>query len=302
MISSELIKNKAKEFGADIVGIGNINLFKNTPPQRDPRMILPAAKCVVGCGFRVPRALYQTMNSQSQFFNYTQLGVKYIDEEFAEIFLLKMGALIENEGYDACLQRNVSNLRVKGDKTTNPELIDTYELVYAEPVEAGKPAPDIIMDFGRSAEICGLGSVSVKGSVITPEFGPFVRFVFIVTDAPLECDPPFENNLCDECSECMRACPGNAIDMRTGLDTWQCAVYYRGAHKSNPFMTEDFLSGHPEREAIINGKKHFNAESARALYQELDFLPSRPTGYIPCLCGKKCDLACYEHLKEKKII
>lgn len=302
MISSELIKNKAKEFGADIVGIGNINLFKNTPPQRDPRMILPAAKCVVGCGFRVPRALYQTMNSQSQFFNYTQLGVKYIDEEFAEIFLLKMGALIENEGYDACLQRNVSNLRVKGDKTTNPELIDTYELVYAEPVEAGKPAPDIIMDFGRSAEICGLGSVSVKGSVITPEFGPFVRFVFIVTDAPLECDPPFENNLCDECSECMRACPGNAIDMKTGLDTWQCAVYYRGAHKSNPFMTEDFLSGHPEREAIINGKKHFNAESARALYQELDFLPSRPTGYIPCLCGKKCDLACYEHLKEKKII
>ncbi len=302
MINSEIIKNKAKEFGADVVGIGDINLFEGTHPQRDPRNILPAAKCVIGCGFRVPRALYQTMNSKTQFFNYTQLGVKYIDEEFSEIFLLKMGALIEDEGYDACLQRNVSNLRIKGDKTTNPELIDTYELVHAEPVEDGKPAPDIIMDFGRSAEICGLGSVSVKGSVITPEFGPFVRFVFIVTDAPLECDSPFENNLCDKCGECARACPGNAINMERGLDTWQCAVYYRGAHKSNPFMKEDFLSGHPEREAIINGKKRFNPESARTLYPELDFLPSRQSGYIPCLCGKKCDLACYEHLKEKKII
>ncbi|OGV31990.1 MAG: hypothetical protein A2020_12020 [Lentisphaerae bacterium GWF2_45_14] len=302
MINSELIKNKAKEFGVDIVGIGDINLFEGSIPQRDPRMILPAAKCVIGCGFRVPRALYHTMNSKTQFFNYTQLGVKYIDEEFSEIFLLKMGALIENEGYDACLQRNVSNLRIKGDKTTNPELIDTYELAYAEPVEDGKPAPDIIMDFGRSAEICGLGSVSVKGSVITPEFGPFVRFVFIVTDAPLECDAPFAGNLCDECGECMYACPGNAIDMETGLDTWQCAVYYRGAHKSNPFMTKDFLSGNPEREAIVNGKKRFNAESARALYPELDFLPSRQSGYIPCLCGKKCNLTCYEHLKEKKII
>lgn len=302
MINSEIIKNKAKEFGADIVGIGDINSFEGTIPQRDPKMILPAAKCVIGCGFRVPRALYQTMNSQTQFFNYTQLGVKYIDEEFAEIFLLKMGALIEDEGYDACLQRNVSNLRIKGDKTTNPELIDTYELIHAEPVEHGKAAPEIIMDFGRAAEICGLGCVSVKGSVITPKLGPFVRFVFIVTDTPLECDEPFDSNLCDDCGECAQACPGNAIDMKTGLDSWQCAVYYRGAHKSNPFMTKEFLSTNPEREAIINGKKRFDAESARELYPELDFLPSRPSGYIPCLCGKKCDVACYEHLKEKKII
>ena len=302
MLNSKIIKDKAKEFGADIVGVGDIKFFEGVHPQRDPKNILPEAKCVIGCGFRVPRALYQAMNSKTQYFNYTQLGVKYLDEEFSEIFLLKMGALIEDEGYDACLQRNVSNLRIKGDKTTNPELIDTYELVYAEPVEDGKPAPDIIMDFGRSAEICGLGSVSVKGSVITPEFGPFVRFVFIVTDAPLECDAPFEKSLCDECGECARVCPSNAIDMKTGFDSWQCAVYYRGAHKSNPFMKEDFLSGNPEREAIINGKKRFNAESARALYPELDFLPSRQSGYIPCLCGKKCDFACYEHLKEKKII
>ena len=44
------------------------------------------------------------MDRNSQYYNYTNLGVKYIDETFAEIFLLKMGALREDEGYDACLQ------------------------------------------------------------------------------------------------------------------------------------------------------------------------------------------------------
>lgn len=302
MLTSEIIKKKAKEYGADICGIGDISHYEGTAMQRDPKMILPDAKCVIGFGFRVPQGLYLGMERYAQYFNYTSLGVKYLDEEFAEIFLLKMGALIEDEGYDACLQRNVSNLRIKGDKTQNPELIDTYELVHSVAVAPGKPAPDVIMNFGQSAEICGLGSVSVKGNVIVPRFGPFIRFAFIVTDAPLQTDEPFSGNLCDKCGECANACPGNSISMEEGLNTWQCSVYYRGAHKSNPFMKEDFLRDIPDREKIINGEMKFDSVSARAIYPHLDFLPSRPTGYAPCLCGKKCDTVCYNHLKEEGLI
>ena len=300
MLTSKIIKEKAIEYGASLVGIGDIKYFCDAIPQRDPKKILPNAKCVLGFAFRVPRALYKAMDSNSQFFNYTQLGVKYIDEDFAEIFLLKMGALIENEGYDACLQRNISNLRIKGDKTTNPEVIDTYELSHAEAISPDKPAPDIILDFGEAARICGLGAVGKSGSVILPKIGPFARFVFIVTDAPLECDEPFSKTFCSGCDECAKACPGHAIG-KDGINSWQCAVYYRGAHKSNPFMGDDFLKGDPERESIVNGEKIFDAESARAIYPKLDFLPSQ-TGYVPCLCGKKCDFACYKHLKETNAI
>jgi epoxyqueuosine reductase QueG len=296
MLDAKTIKEKAIEFGASVVGIGDIKYFEGTNPQRDPKQILPNAKCVIGFGFRVPRAFYKTMDAQRQYFNYTQVGVKYIDEDLAEIFLLKMGGLIENEGYDACLQRNISNLRIKGDKTTNPELIDTYELVHAEPINASKPPPDIIMDFNQAAQICGLGSVGRSGHLIVPKIGPFVRLVFIVTDAPLECDEPFTKNFCEGCDECIKGCPGKAIG-ENDVNTWQCAVYYRGAHKSNPFMTDEFLKGDPEREAIINGDKVFDRESARAIYPKLDFLPSQ-TGYSPCLCGRKCDMVCYKHLKE----
>ena len=85
MLTSALIKEKAKQYGADLCGIGEIKLFEGTDPQRDPRNICPKAKCVIGFAFRVPKGLYAGMENANQFLNYTNLGVKYIDEELAEI-------------------------------------------------------------------------------------------------------------------------------------------------------------------------------------------------------------------------
>ncbi len=297
MLTSEFIKSKARELGATVCGIGKV--YDEENPQRDPKMILPNAKCIIGFGFAVPKGLYKSMNEGSQYYTYTTMGVKYIDEEMAEIFLLKIGGMIENEGYDACLQKAIPNLRIKGDKTTNPEVMDTYELI-SDPVEEGKPAPDVIIDFGKAAVACGLGETGMSGKIINKTQGPFMRYCFIITDAPLECDEPLSESICDKCGKCALACPGNAIS-EDGLDTWQCSVYYKGAHKSNPFMTDDFLKDDPEREAIINGEKRFDAESARRIYKEMRFLPNTQWGYAPCLCARKCDIACYEHIKEKKL-
>ena len=293
MLTSALIKEKAKELGATICGIGQI--YEEPNLQRDPRAILPKAKCIIGFGFAVPKGLYKAMKTGKQHYTYTTLGVKYLDEEMAEIFLLKIGGMIEDYGYDACLQKAIPNLRIKGDKTTNPEVMDTYELIHAVPVEEGKPVPDVIIDFGKAAKACGIGEMGMSGKIINKEYGPFMRYCFIVTDAPLEIDEPLQASVCDKCGACKRACPGNAID-ENGLDTWQCSVYYKGAHKSNPFMTEEFLKDHPEREVILNGEKRFDAESARGIYKKMKFLPDTQWGYSACICGKKCDIACYEHL------
>ncbi|MBE6613062.1 MAG: hypothetical protein E7632_11270 [Ruminococcaceae bacterium] len=295
-LTSKMIKDKARELGAAVCGIGTLELFEGEDPRRDPKMILPNAKCIIGFGFPVPRGIYQAMERDVSFYTYTNLGVKYNDEELAEIFLLKIGGMIEDAGYDACLQKSVPNLRVKGDKSTNPEVKDTYELIYAEPVEAGKPAPDVIIDFGKAAKACGIGETGMSGHVLSPKYGPFIRWCFIITDAPLECDAPLSEPVCDHCGECMKACPGNAIG-EAGLDTWQCAVYYKGAHRSNPLMPADFLADDPEREAILSGEKRFDAVSARAIFPKLRFLPDTNWGYAACLCGKKCDIACWKHLK-----
>lgn len=293
MLTSANIKEKAKQLGAAVCGIGRV--YEEADPQRDPRNILPKAKCIIGFGFAVPKGLYKAMEGGNQHYAYTTLGVKYIDEEMAEIFLLKMGGMIEDQGYDACLQKAIPNLRIRGDKTTNPEVVDTYELIHAEAVAPGKPVPDVIIDFGKAAKACGIGEMGRSGKIVNKQYGPFMRYCFIITDAPLDCDEPLKEAVCDGCGACASACPGKAISEQ-GLDTWQCSVYYKGAHKSNPFITEAFLKGHPEREAILNGEKRFNAESARALYPHMQFLPNTQWGYAPCLCGRKCDIACYRHL------
>ena len=296
-LTSQMIKEKAKELGAQVCGIGSLDIFEGEIPGRDPKFILPKAKSIIGFGFSVPRGLYQSMERDAAYYAYTTLGVKYIDEELAEIFLLKIGGMIEDCGYDACLQKSVPNLRIKGDHETNPEVSDTYELVHAVPVDPGKPAPDVIIDFGKAAKACGIGSTGRSGKVLSPKYGPFIRYCFIITDAELELDMPLETDVCDGCGLCEKACPGHAIaDGR--LDTWQCSVYYKGAHKSNPFMTGEFLKDDPEREEIINGEKRFDRESARAIYPKLNFLPQTQWGYAPCLCGRKCDVACHKHLKE----
>ena len=297
MMTAEYIKAKAKELGATLCGVGDVSLMRNEPAERNPFSILPNAKTILGFGLKIPRGLYRAMESKAQYYNYVNLGVKYIDESFAEIFLLKMGALIENEGYDACLQRSIPGFKIKGDKSTNPEVSRVFELELAEAVEPEKPVPDVIIDFNRAAEVCGLGAAGLHGKVIAPKYGSFMRWVYIITDMPLAFDKPFSGTLCDGCGKCMTACPGNAID-KEGVDSWQCSVYYRGAHRSNPFMSDETLRDHPEREAILDGKKRFDAEGAKAIYPALKFLPATHFGYVPCLCGKKCETACYNHLKE----
>ena len=300
-MTAEFIKQKAKELGAAVCGIGNVELLRGEDPQRNPFSILPNAKSIIGFGIKVPKGLYRAMEDKAQYYNYTNLGVKYIDESFAEIFLLKMGAMIENEGYDACLQRSIPGFRIQGDKSTNPEVSRIYELQFASPVAPGKPVPDVIIDYNKAAVVCGLGSIGMHGKVIVPKYGPYMRFVFIITDMPLEHDEAFKGDLCDKCGKCLNACPGKAIS-EDGVDSWQCSVYYRGAHKSNPFMTEEHLKDHPEREAILNGEKRFDSESAKAIYDELKFLPATHFGYVPCLCGKSCETVCYNHLKEVGVL
>ena len=85
MLTSDMIKQRARELGATLCRIGRVYDEPNT--QRDPRMILPNAKSIIGFGFVVPKGLYKAMEQGNHHYTYTTMGVKYLDEEFAEIFV-----------------------------------------------------------------------------------------------------------------------------------------------------------------------------------------------------------------------
>lgn len=60
----------------------------------------------------------------------------------------------------------------------------------------------------------GLGEYGRHGLVITPEYGPNVRFGKIFTNMPLQADTPMRfgvEEMCNICQACSTACPSQAI-------------------------------------------------------------------------------------------
>ncbi|MBN2837035.1 MAG: epoxyqueuosine reductase [Candidatus Delongbacteria bacterium] len=61
------------------------------------------------------------------------------------------------------------------------------------------------------AHIAGLGWIGKNCLLITPKHGPRVRFISLLTNAPLKAvDNPVEQK-CKNCTECMKICPAQAI-------------------------------------------------------------------------------------------
>ena len=64
-----------------------------------------------------------------------------------------------------------------------------------------------------SARLAGLGWIGPSCLLITPELGPRVRWVTVLTDAFLESGNPLPNQ-CGDCQECVEACPPKAFTGR----------------------------------------------------------------------------------------
>jgi epoxyqueuosine reductase len=64
-----------------------------------------------------------------------------------------------------------------------------------------------------AAHLAGLGWIGPSCLLVTPQVGPRVRWVTILTDAPLQTGVPLENG-CGDCDACVKACPPKAFSGR----------------------------------------------------------------------------------------
>lgn len=62
-----------------------------------------------------------------------------------------------------------------------------------------------------AAYLAGLGLFGRSGLLLSPEYGSAVRFVSVLTDAPLDTGKPLAGDPCGECRACVGACPAEAI-------------------------------------------------------------------------------------------
>ncbi len=83
------------------------------------------------------------------------------------------------------------------------------------------------------AHLSGLGWIGKNCLLLSKEFGPRVRFVTVLTDAPLAADKEY-NKKCGKCTACIDACPVDAFnnvefhpdeDVNVRFDTAKCSEY-----------------------------------------------------------------------------
>lgn len=281
----------AKANGADIVGFAPASRFDKDNPIFK---IMPETKTVIGLAFRILRGIYRGIEEGSTYYQYTTMAVENMEETVMPMAQLKASMYIEEQGFIALPQRRHQQI-MSEENGTNPEV--AYDAIYRN------RKSELQIDFLDTAVKCGLGEKGFHNALLTDEFGPMVRYCFILTDAEIEETPMITPHLCDKCGKCKSACPGNAISEDGKVDDWQCSVYYNGANGTkNPFMPPDAFGDFDNRLEIIAGEAKVNPETARKILDAIYFYPPAQHAYQCSICGRACDMACYIHLEEKGVL
>lgn len=200
-MKSSAVKEMARKYGADLVGIASMESFAGIPAANHPQSIFRQGRCVIVIGRRIPRGTVAVnqecsfkKNDPYHFFGFTQL-----EDQFLAKTTYDLGIWIEAQGFEAVPMFGY-----------DAEAAGRF--VLAEPVAPGKAAPNVYVDYRLAAKAAGLGDIGRHGLFITPQFGTLQRFAMLICDDELECDSPMEADFCRNCDACLRSCPMQAMD------------------------------------------------------------------------------------------
>ena len=191
----------AKAKGADLVGFADISLFPGGEDnQLSPTYYLPNAKKVIVLGLKIVDALWDKLTGD--YTVHSTNAVSYLlnyNYNFLDFIAVQVARFIEELGYDAYpVQARTMSRR--------------------ENVFIG------YFPFKEAAVLAGLGSLGKHDMLVTPEFGPRVRLVTVITDLEIEGEGtrkpvPSQSieELCGKCSLCVDACPVHALSYENGV-------------------------------------------------------------------------------------
>jgi hypothetical protein len=133
----------------------------------------------------------------------------------------------DQEAEDGCAYAYMHYATLKSTMDAAQDLVSTLEAKGYNAIPMSDMTADsylTIGKFGRHmpylranapfAAAAGLGEIGKSGMILTPEFGPRVRYAFVLTDAPLNVTTYEPKSLCVEgCTACAAACPMCALDV-----------------------------------------------------------------------------------------
>ena len=98
--AAKWIKQRGKEFGADLVGIAPMSRFEGAPKQYDGRYIFPGAKSMIVLGFRIARGLFRGIEEGTYFSAYPTMGYAAMNQVYIPNVLHRLTNFLEDEGHE----------------------------------------------------------------------------------------------------------------------------------------------------------------------------------------------------------
>jgi epoxyqueuosine reductase len=175
--------------GADLVGFASVERwdeYGEMPPDFRPRSIFPPTRTVIVIGMEMPLPIVETTPSVLHMELYRTANRK-----------------LDQLAYD--LTRHLNRMGHASYFFGR----DVYNSL-----KALKEQPFAAFSHVMAAKYAGLGTIGLSHNLLTPEFGPRVRLVSVLTAAEIAPDPVMEKELCIQCGACARLCPKNALKMR----------------------------------------------------------------------------------------
>ena len=204
---------KARELGAELIGTCSVSMWEVEPiqsPEFWPVNIWPWVKNVIVLAIPL---LYPMASTAPSMLYQEQYNTSNRIMDNMSYFLAKY--IMMEKGYNAIFFPR-----------------DCYDNVT---VLLGKEA--VAFSHVIAGYYAGLGTVGDSHNLITKEFGPRIRLVSVLTDAPIEPDKKCEKDLCIHCEKCMKKCPAGCFSNKEkspyDMDKDKCTLYHMDLAKQH---------------------------------------------------------------------
>ena len=181
------IQEKAAKWGADLVGFASVDHFKGFPIEHQPQTMLETAKTVIVIGIDMVDPSLDLWLHPDEW-KAKGKPSRAFEDEILRAFAYRIALFIERAGYETKVVPYEPSLFLK---------------------EAGYYA--------------GLGVFGKNNLLLSPDFGPNIRLRALVTDVQFNPDPILKEELCKDCTLCIKACPANALAQ--GYEMKKCLDY-----------------------------------------------------------------------------
>ncbi|MBI0584550.1 MAG: epoxyqueuosine reductase [Methanomassiliicoccus sp.] len=213
----ERLARKCEQLDIPLLGIAPAERWESlpfhpwVPPEFRPRGIYPEARSVVVIGLPVELPVLETTPSIYYHELYNTVN-RLLDDSAYRIatMLSELGwpsIFVPRDGYGS--------------------------------LDVLKDRPTAFFSHRHAAYLAGLGTFGVNNMLLTPRYGPRVRFTSILTTAQLPYDQIMEGDVCVRCMRCVRSCPARALEEGSYPETLtkkdRCTTY-------NLNLAEDHIS------------------------------------------------------------